>query len=489
MSYFETLPSIPLVRPILNIGSIFNIATGAYFKGQYNQNILSGGLHHIVSVEGPPNSFKSAILDFMNLSAANNYPVYTYSKYDTETTGSYIRLKSLCRPFSRLKDIQHGSDELSPEDKKVVITSNIEMPGEVYFENIKQIAKNKNKNDKLLTTPFVTPGGKLLKSLPPFGTSIDSISEFKVTDVEEKIKEENMLGESGNNTYFLRNGLVKKLLMTQLPSITVGSGIYATMSVHVGNEFTMDVRAPKPHKLTYSKRGSKAMGSTKTYEYLVSTIYEIYNAVRLNNAVKDTGVLYPSIESDRLPDCKDLMQVNIVITRNKYGETGIPINIIVSQRDGVLEHLSMFDELKEYDRFGISGNNTSYVLDLVPDITLQRTTVRNIIDENPKIRRALEITYEMMYMRHFWAPLPDGKMCTPAELYKGLKEKGYDWEILLNTRNHWQYVEFEYDYLPELSTMDLLEMRIDTYKPYWQNKDYIKKAKGFQAEVLNKLLA
>ena len=58
-------------------------------------------------------------------------------------------------------------------------------------------------------------------------------------------------------------------------------------------------------------------------------------------------------------------------------------------------------------------------------------------------------------------------LCTPKELYEGIKEKGYDWDMILeNTRGWWT---FNNDNTVEkfLSTKDLLEMRLGLYKPYW----------------------
>jgi hypothetical protein len=49
-----------------------------------------------------------------------------------------------------------------------------------------------------------------------------------------------------------------------------------------------------------------------------------------------------------------------------------------------------------------------------------------------------------------------------------VKEKGYDWdEILGNTRGWWTLNNDEHP-IPYLSTLDLMRMRLDKYKPYWK---------------------
>ena len=106
---------------------------------------------------------------------------------------------------------------------------------------------------------------------------------------------------------------------------------------------------------------------------------------------------------------------------------------------------------------------------MVPDINLSRTTIRSKIDENKKIQRALEITSEMLQIFNLYTTLDEKYTCTPKELYDQLKEKGYDWEVLLNTRVIGCMEETKHP-LNFLSTMAPLKMRVDEYKPYWLDK-------------------
>ena len=76
-------------------------------------------------------------------------------------------------------------------------------------------------------------------------------------------------------------------------------------------------------------------------------------------------------------------------------------------------------------------------------------------------------------MLNIWYPknrLDKKYVCTPEELYEGVKFQGYDWEqLLLITRG---YTSFDPDHpLLELSTLDLLRMRVGEYHPYWMEKD------------------
>ena len=60
---------------------------------------------------------------------------------------------------------------------------------------------------------------------------------------------------------------------------------------------------------------------------------------------------------------------------------------------------------------------------LLPDVKLSRTTIRSKIDENPQLRRVLNITSEMCQMDQMWHGI-DELMCTPKELYDDLIKLG-----------------------------------------------------------------
>jgi hypothetical protein len=138
----------------------------------------------------------------------------------------------------------------------------------------------------------------------------------------------------------------------------------------------------------------------------------------------------------------------------------------VSQQEGVHGPLSEFHYCKVNDRFGIDGTLQHYSLDLMPDVKLSRTTVRGKLDSDPKLRRAMNITSEMLQMRQLWDDVPEDVMCTPKQLYEDIKKLGYDWDVLLNTRGWWTCDNDKHP-IPYLSTMDLLQMRVGNYKPYW----------------------
>jgi hypothetical protein len=180
----------------------------------------------------------------------------------------------------------------------------------------------------------------------------------------------------------------------------------------------------------------------------------------------------------------DLFLVTLVQLRSKTGPSGLIVQQIVSQQEGVLPSLTEFHYVKNNDRFGLGGNVQNYYLELVPEVKLSRTTVRGKLDSNPLLRRAMTVTAEMCQMTYLWHDLEEGLMCTPKELYDDLIKLGYNWNILLNTRGWWTNNNDSSKHeLPFISTMDLLRMRKGLYHPYWLDdkktikKEYIKNDK------------
>lgn len=173
--------------------------------------------------------------------------------------------------------------------------------------------------------------------------------------------------------------------------------------------------------------------------------------------------MYPRDSEDNMEGDTDLVCVTMTILRNKSGPSGLTTQVIYSQLEGLLPSLTEFHYVKENDRFGLQGNDRNYQMVLLPDVNLSRTTVRGKLDENPKLRRAVNITCELCQMHNYWHHAAE-LLCTPQELYEDLRKLGYDWDVLLNTRGWWTTDDHP---TPFLSTYDLLRMRKGLYHPYW----------------------
>lgn len=457
--------TIPNVKFSYNVGSLLDIPTGSYETGKYGESILNGGLGNITGIVGIGNNFKSTIMHFMLLSAMSKFKDSTASSYDTEINMSEKRLKSLAANVAEFKgeDVIHSG--------RWTITDKTAYHGNEWFEKFKKYMDLKIANAKSITidSPFLARDGKSnLPMLIPTFTEIDSLTKFD-TESSNAMQESNELGESGANTLYMKEGQAKKRMLSYLPKPVQQSNNYILISAHVGKTIPMDPRAAPIKKLQFLKNNDTLKGVTDDFTFLTTNCWQCQNAMPLYNDTTK-GPEYPRNSDDNVKGDTDLFLVTMIQLRSKTGPSGLILQIIVSQREGVLASLSEFHYLKVNDRYGFNGTLQNYSLDLYPDVKLSRTSVRSKIDSDPLLRRALVITAEMCQMNYLWEESDKALLCTPKELYDDLKTLGYDWNVLLSTRGWWTANNDKHP-IPFLSTLDLLKMRVGTYFPYWMDEN------------------
>jgi hypothetical protein len=461
----------PNVKILINLGALLDIPTGFYLKGKYGESILNGGLGLLTGVVGIGNNFKSTIMSYMMLSAAYKIAYASETSmntYDTEINIHESRLNDFAQRFP----LFHGRDII--DEQIWTVTDKTVYYANEWYERAKDFMKQKYDNAKKLErdTPFLSRDKQtLMRIVPPTFGAVDSFSRFETEDVAQ-LQDENQLGDSGGNTVHMRQGLAKMRFLIEIPTLTGRSYHYMLLTAHIGKEGpamqTGPVPVPPPKKLQYLKNGDKLKGVTEQFTFLMSNCWHAYDAKPLlNQGTK--GPEYPRDTNDNRPMDTDLNIVSLRQLRGKAGQSGMVIELIVSQEEGVLPELSEFHFLKS-NKFGFSGNDRTYCLDLYPDCSLSRPTIRNKIDTDKGLCRALNITAEMCQMQMLWKVMDEDVRCTPKELYEDLKAQGYDWDVLLNTRGWWTLDNDKQD-IPFLSTMDLLRMRKGLYFPYWLEDD------------------
>lgn len=455
--------SSPDIKPYLNIGCLFDIPTGRYHTGKNDESILNGGLAYFTGIGGRGNMFKSVLAHFMILRALDRYKQSAASVYDTETTLTIERLLQLAMTMDNVA----GLDLV--DINRLNLTDNTVYTGNEWFAKFREFVneKKKNKKDFLLDTPFLDKKGNNFKTMIPSLFELDSLSMF-TTDSVEAIYNKNEIGDSAANTDALRSSAAKNQMLMQIPSLTGSSNTYLVATAHVGDKHKLDPYAPDVKKLSFLKSGSTFKNVPEKFSFLTNNLWFCLSVSVLQNQ-STKGPEFPKDSSDVFKGDTDLQVLTIQNLRAKAGPTGLPYEIIISQREGVLVGLTEFNFIKQYNRYGLGGHDRSYYLELVPDVALQRTTVRGKIDELPRLRRALEITSEMCQMKnlHFTQALK--YLAEPKEIYENLKSKGYDWDILLDTRGYWVFGD-DSNEKPFLSTLDILKMNKGEYHPYWYNK-------------------
>lgn len=459
---------IPDLKFIYNVGATLDIPTGKYKKGKYGESILNGGIPNITGIIGIGNTFKSVISYYLLLTVLGRYSESTGQIYDTEVNiADYDRIRNLSKIDKNLKDIDIiDSGKLLISDRTISL-------GNVWFEKQKEFMNEKIKGSKSITrnSPFVDRETMLI----PTFTLVDSLTKFE-TEKTNSMQENNELGDSDANTLYMKDGQDKKRLINSLIVPVEKANNPFILTAHVSKNIQMDPRAAPERKLHSLKNNDVIKGVTGDFTFLTTICWQCFNSKPLiNDSTKQPE--YPKSDDEYSKNDPDLLIISLLMVRSKIGMTGIYTEIIVSQTEGVLPTLTEFHYIKTNERFGIDGTLQHYNLDLLPDVKLSRTTIRNKINQDYKLRRAINITSELCQIKFLLRDIPKDLICTPKQLYEDLKNKGYDWDILLNTRGWWTY-DNDKQPLQFLSTMDLLRMRLPEtderyYFPYWLDKDKV----------------
>lgn len=470
MSFIEGMPVAASIRPMYNTGTLIDIPGGTYYFGKNGNSVLNGGISLINGIIGPQNSFKSAIAQELHLGLCNNYIGAKAIIYETEGSSGYHRIQKVAKRKPNLAHLE--IDEYNTD--RVVVSESQDILLDNFWELIKKHAAVR-RNDKTIKnqeTAFSDPNGKPVMVAAPIVVCIDSFSEATGEDNEKKFIDKAKVGSSETNMLYMAQGKVKAQIIAQSINLFARAGMIFMSVGHVGKEIQMDAYAPPPQKLSFARRGGKIKGITEKYESINNHLLEIFSGSKLINSSSDKSAKYPLNEFDRDDKTTDLMRIHAVHTRNKHGSSGASYTFIFSQTEGLQYELTDFYYLREeHDAYGFNGNKHNYELDLLPEVKLSRTTIRKKIKTDRRVGRALQITREMRQMYDYWPNLEEKYRCTPKELYDDIKKKGYDWDILLNTRGYWTFENTKYYHDPELSTLDLLRIRAGEYHPYWLGED------------------
>lgn len=462
--YFKAAPKI---RPLLNVGCLFDIFTGRYHYGKYGEAILNGGFGHVTGVGGQGNTFKSVLLHYFILQALNRYQRTMAQVYDTEGSVSGARLAGLSVHLENIADVD------LQDTGRMMITDSPTMKADVWYRAFRDYTDNKvakeNRKAWTVTSPFWDDkSASFIQTLVPTLCEIDSLSMATTTGVQN-IYDEKDIGSSDMNTEALRSSRDKSQMLMDMADSTIATNTFVAMSAHVGPQHQLDPRSPPAKQLLFLKQKVAFKHVPQKFTFTTNVLWYVTGAeVMKNDSTK--SVEFPRSRDDDLKGDTDLQKLTIMALRNKYGASGIPFEVILSQDEGVLEGLTFFNYIRSFDRFGLGGNVQNYFVELAPDISLSRTTIRGKIDESYRLRRALEVTAQLCQMMNHWDD-PEHLFKTPKQIYEALTAQGYDVGALLeNTRAYWIYEEDKesnpYFYL---STLDILNMckSENPYIPYW----------------------
>lgn len=460
-----------LMTPFINVGSCLDIPTGRYYLGKYGEHILNGGLTNVLGVTGPGNSYKSELIEYMMRQMIRRFPHSTATPYDTEANKSPMRGLELYQAHP-----EWNGENIIDTGRWSVISSGDHLGCEWWDKTKEYLNDVKIKDAKkyTVTTPFLnSTGTELLTMIVPTGCTIDSLSKFRTKDVT-KMQDDNELGSSGANTIWMRQGASKKRLLEEMTNICNASNHFCAMVAHIGEKIKIDPYAPNVVVLQHLGSDKALKEVPKDFTYLTLQMWHVFGTTVFQNRTTKAPEFPRNPEENQDAGSTDLNIMRLRMLRNKSGPSGFSLEILVSQSEGILDYLTEFYYVKTRKNYGIGGNDRNYFFELRPDVNLSRTTVRGKLKEDARLRRVANITAEMCQIQEFH-PGAREYMMTPAQLFERIKELGYDWDRLLDTRGWWTYDNDKQE-VPFLSTRDLLEMAHKRYVPYWMKDEELPEA-------------
>lgn len=460
MSLLPEFQASAPIKPMINVGACLDIPNGTYIVGAHGESLLNGGLGALTGIAGIGNNFKSTLMHYMFIRGMARMDGSFGSTYDTEVNIHEWHLRTF------MENIEELEGENLIDAERWLITDKTIYHADEWFDKFKDsvTAKRKNQSKYMRQSPFLGRDGKQLEIIQPTFAQVDSMSEFMTQDVI-KMQDDNSLGEAGGNMVSMRQGMQKNRFLMEAPALMGGSSTYMLMTAHIGNEFNMDPRNPAPKKLQHLTQGIKLKGVPEKFTFVMNCCYWCHSARPLINQTTKAPE-YPRDSEDDLTGDTDLNTVNVKVLRSKSGPSGMTIELIVSQAEGVKPALTEFHNIKSSERFGLGGNDRNYYVIFAPHHKLSRTTVRGKTEEHGDLRRALNFTSEISQMHDLWHHFEDDFLPGAQDLYDSLIAKGYTWAQLLETREWW-CLDNEQHHTPYLSSMDLIKMRWGTYHPYW----------------------
>lgn len=474
-----------VIRPKFNFWSLFDHALGNYVKGSDGLYYLNGGWSHIMAWAGRGNTFKTFVVDQAHATIATRYKFEWWSKYDTEVSAELSRAETALRAAYRNNhwEYDHRKHSLEAQIGENAFNFNAAdtLQGQDWWGTyIRDEVEGRHKEyvagKNLRETPFPDPIRKKNRFLlNPWLFALDSLSEFHTKAVEDN-RDDSDVGDSDQNSLAMKDAKDKSDMMGRWPGALARGHFYIGFTIHLSDSIQMGRYAPDKKlddlKATIKFSGVPSRAVTfLTNSLLVATSSgEMVEDKSYDSTRGVTAPMYPRADArGRLSASNDLKIIRYTQFRAKSGPTGVKFDMIFSQEEGLMVGLSEFHYLRAVlkGNYGLNRSGAYYSLPIYPKKKYVRTTIRSEIDEDVKLKRALEITAAVAYMQNNWLTLDDNLRITAEELHDKIVEKGFDWdEILGNTVEYWQFKDQEKKGGKRtLTAMSLLHMAVYDLKP------------------------
>ena len=435
-----------------NTGTIYDLIAGKYSMGSDGHFHLNGGLGpFITGSHGYGNTFKSTVLD--SLIAGAMRIIKTGRAWTIDTEGS--KDKDRCASFNwSLLNSEEGSFAEEIEDR-MTFKSGADMDINAMFADMQALVDVRLANKKKLMkdSPFLCPKtGIPLKVWDPAFYFIDSFSEAESSEEGDMLKSKKGFEDGKNKTIWLVDGNKKTLLIRAMRKMAEKAGICFICVAQTGGNVSMDSYAPVSKQLPDMKQKDAFKGVGKKFEYLTHLLYQTTLCTNLHDGQKTA--LY---KQGKTPD-NDLKEIVIHVQRNKSGKSGQVVPFVISQDEGMLNGITNLHYIRKVCTYaGLDGGSgkAQHSLLMYPDVKFSRNTVRDKMDGDYKLNRAMELTARFLYIQNNWnlSKLPPGFQMTVEELVSAVTSSGKDWNEILETTGYWTFEKTDRKYL---SIMDIV---------------------------------
>lgn len=466
----------------LNVSPIFDMQTTNMIKGKDDVWYMNGGLMPINALAGGNNTQKTGRLVKDCASLLHRFRHATILYGDTEST---LDVNRLAEEVNRLYGIENYFED-NIEDKRFFYMPNsagidgTELHNKVLdiYKRIQALSESKDKAEQeaykelFMDTPWSSKKtGKRIQVQHPILFICDSISEVMFDKLMFKQFDEGDMDEGGKKrTRDMEIGNLRRILMTDVCILGPRVGIRSYWIAQSADVINMDGK-PKEKDSTFL-RHNKKLSAPKAMLKLPHIGVEIIKGTVLKQP--DHSVTYPRGKESQIEvnakSNPDLVEYFTTVFRNKSGSSGGDISFIGSQELGIQEGMSMYHMLKEAKYFGLTGSAIRHTCALYPECTLMRTTVRDLVEgevRDPKLYRAIEITWQLWFIQTFWSNIPANFRITPEEIYNSVKEQGIDWNDILENTVYFWHDNPEHIKKHTLTVYELLEIAVNKKKPYW----------------------
>lgn len=473
---FGDMKEAPTLRPLFNVGCLFDLLTGNFYPGPKGEYYCSGGLSNVVGLGGRGNSYKSTLAHYLTLSTINRYHDTAQALvYDSEPPAlSHQRLLSLSVRFANISE-----NDFIADSPKVFRTDSVEYPGEKFVAEVekrllrRELEKAVAKADTL-ATPFIDSRGSPIKIFKPAIVEIDSLSQMPFSHTE-KISQEKEIGDGAANTLEMRMMGAKSALISKMARLPAATGSCWIMTAHMGDGIVIDPHAPSQKKLAFLS-SVKFKRVPENYTILTNNLWVATLSSLLVD--KDKRPEYPFNKADDQEKSKDLNIVDFIAVRNKTGPSGYTLPMVISQSRGLCVSATEFHFCrKQANYYGIhTTNKQDFTYQLYPTVEFTRRTLQETYNNSYIFQRVSELTSQLLQIKLYphlnqqWGHLIE----SPKKIHENLVNRGYNLDVLFGvTRGYWQFTEID-DGLYPLSSLDLLRMNAGEYHPYWYDA-YCKK--------------